>query len=714
MATKARTYTVTSGDTLWGISQHFDTDVETLARLNHLQGRQKHILSIGQVIVLPDAQDDVDTELTIRVLDLAFRPIKRPKLKLEFDAGHKELVGSDQGLVGPVKVLDHAKGLKVWFKELDGRYALIAEHEALPLGRKQLTLTSRRMLVRGKYWVEQGSGARASADVKREIQRTHPTPHIPVQPSSGSPAPGAKAGSSAASKPAAAPAATAPKPQQPQPVVKETRVDGGKPQQAVGAVFAEGNLHLSPANEKYRKLLLDISKKHALTPHALAALINAEASKLESGEWNANAQAGSSSAAGLTQFLNRTWLQVATDKRSAVKQKLKADHGYEQVNGQWQGDTYSIYGKKGKVKTDIKSAPVLALRFTPAYSIDAAAVYGLINLDYLADKGLNIAALAPEDKAKVMYLAHHEGAAGALDVIKGALTEERAAELLPIQVGAKKAKELAGRFGGKYAQAYPYWLYAYTDSKINVVNFMVKPDGLQPRTMSDIAKALNGQAAVKPKPKAAPAPSTPAQKPASSPTPAASSPAPGTVGGIGKLVNPLAVCTIRTAGLASARSATFGKVRNNNTKNHQGIDLAADSGTTIYAVANGKVISLSRAFTATSNIGAYVLLAVDVNDLPEKQRKHYQASYPNNKEVYFFYAHLSEIDAALDKPNGKFVTAGKALGKTGASGNAKGMTTIAKGGHLHFEVRHRTNDIGKGLGGRIDPLPFLVSYTMPK
>jgi hypothetical protein len=42
------------------------------------------------------------------------------------------------------------------------------------------------------------------------------------------------------------------------------------------------------------------------------------------------------------------------------------------------------------------------------------------------------------------------------------------------------------------------------------------------------------------------------------------------------------------------------------------------------------------------------------------------------------------------------------------------MNTVVKGGHLHFEVRHRAENVGKGLDGRIDPLPFLVNYTIPK
>lgn len=768
MSTEQDTHVVKSGDTLWGISHHYNVNIDQLARINNLHGKRRHMLQIGQLIKLPDG-DSTDTELSLRILDLAFRPIKRAKLRLEFDGKQVELVANEQGEVGPIEIHDHAKGIKVHFRGLDGEYALIADHETLPLGRKRLTLTSRKMVVHGKYWVEQGAQRKDSGDVRREIRNTHPAPHI--NPGEGRPAAirqgsGSATGSGrpAASgqgrnpKPtnAATPSASKPEPglwaritdaasdgfdwligndksaaaptvsssasakQEPRPVTTQTRVEGGKPQHAIGAVFAEGNLYLTPANEKYRKLLIAIARKHGLTPHALAALINAEASKLDSGEWNANARAGSSSAAGLTQFLNLTWLQVTTDRRSAVNQKLKADYGYEQVNGKWDGDAYSIHGKSGDKKTPIKSRLILPWRYIPEYSIDAAAVYGLINMESLREKGLGTSRLAPEDLAKVMYLAHHEGAAGAIKVIRGTLGDDKAKELLPIQVGDEKAAELFKRFKQDYDKAYTHWLYSYIDAKINVVAYMVKPDGLKPRSMAAIAAVLQGTPPPKPEPKSVQKPSRPRARGTSATKSGAAIPAKPTTlpsGGVGGAVgwhDPLSVNTIRTAGLASARSATFGKVRNNNTRNHQGVDLAANAGTSIYAVANGKVVNVSKGFKATTGYGATLVLSVDVKDLPDKQRKLYEAAQPDKDQIYFFYAHLSRIDVVLNKDGVCFVEAGKVLGTTGDSGNASGMSTIAKGGHLHFEVRHKNDDLGRGLVGRQDPLPYLANYTMPR
>ena len=701
MTLENQTYLVQKGDTLWGISRHFCTDVDTLANLNNLKGRVNYMLAIGQALKLPTTSASPDTDLTLCILDLVFRPIKCPELRLVFDGQTRDVTGSANGIAGPISIHDHARGLMVYFKGAGGQYDLIADHSTLPLGKKRLTVTSRQLLIRGRTLHERGVGVQRTQDLRRQIQQAHSNPHIGTRP----PVSGSTRTNGSPSTPTVVRVHaldTQRQTQPPQPVITETRVEGGKPQQAVGIVFAEGNLLLSPPNEKYRKILIASAKTHRVTPQILAALINAEASKLKTGEWNARAKAESSSAAGLTQFLAQTWLQVATDKRSAVNQMLKAKYGFEQVGGHWDEKRYSIFGKTGNGKTPIDSASVLALRYEPEFSIDAAAVYGLVNLDSLRQLGLNVDSLAPEDMAKLMYIAHHEGAAGAAAVLLGKQTEERAAELLPGQVGSAKSKELASRFGGHFVKAYQYWLYCYTDSKINVIAFMVKPGTAQSRSVADIAKALNGKH-----------PGVPAAKPASL-TPHKPSATTSGIGGAGKFFNPLKICVIRTALLASAKSATFGLVRNGGTRAHQGVDLAAEVGTTIYATASGKVILVSMAYSATAGFGASVLLQVDVNDLPALQRQHYLSLYPKNTMVFFFYAHLSRIDVVLGKDGTTPVEAGTLLGATGDSGNARGMNTVVKGGHLHFEVRHRTENVGKGLGGRIDPLPFLVNYTISK
>lgn len=167
--------------------------------------------------------------------------------------------------------------------------------------------------------------------------------------------------------------------------------------------------------------------------------------------------------------------------------------------------------------------------------------------------------------------------------------------------------------------------------------------------------------------------------------------------------NPLDKCVVRTARLSSRKAATYGRVRSGGTRNHQGIDFRAIPGVPIKAVANGKVTVINESYKSKENFGAYVVLECELNALPEPQKSYAKKNVKGNK-VWFFYAHLSQINT---KYKNKDVTAGTVLGKTGASGNARGMTTIASGAHLHFEVRHvSTGSPGRGLVGRFDPLPF--------
>jgi murein DD-endopeptidase MepM/ murein hydrolase activator NlpD len=147
-------------------------------------------------------------------------------------------------------------------------------------------------------------------------------------------------------------------------------------------------------------------------------------------------------------------------------------------------------------------------------------------------------------------------------------------------------------------------------------------------------------------------------------------------------MKPLKICKLRTAGLASVNSAKFGLVRKDakgNPRSHQGIDLQADAGTDVFAVADGLVVGINLGL---DGYGYTLNLKFD--------------------DKYAFYAHLSKVLVKV----GESVKAGKLIAFTGATGNAKGMDTIKKGGHLHFEIRVSQN-CGLGLTGRLDPLDFV-------
>ncbi|WP_406864452.1 transglycosylase family protein [Streptomyces sp. HUAS MG47] len=179
------------------------------------------------------------------------------------------------------------------------------------------------------------------------------------------------------------------------------------------------------------------------------------------------------------------------------------------------------------------------------------------------------------------------------------------------------------------------------------------------------------QAESKPKaqPKPQPAPETkPPAKPQTKPKPKAETPrqqAPK--------ARPASNPSSRTGTLhapVSARPGTaYGKAGSAwSSGYHTGVDFPVPTGTSVRAVAHGKVVSAGWA-------GAYG----------------YQIVIRHDDGRYSQYAHLS----ALNVRDGQRVGAGQRIARSGSTGNSSGP-------HLHFEVR-----TGPGYGSDIDPLAYL-------
>jgi murein DD-endopeptidase MepM/ murein hydrolase activator NlpD len=132
------------------------------------------------------------------------------------------------------------------------------------------------------------------------------------------------------------------------------------------------------------------------------------------------------------------------------------------------------------------------------------------------------------------------------------------------------------------------------------------------------------------------------------------------------------------------KSNTFGPdVRYNadgTPRAHQGIDLETDIGTDVKAVSEGEIVYINP---DKGDYGRYIILKFN------KEGETYYAQY----------AHLSETSVS----RGDKVSAGQIIGKTGDTGNAKGMTGCDL--HLHFEIRTKLWP-GRGVQDRVDPLPF--------
>ncbi|MEU4129391.1 transglycosylase family protein [Streptomyces wuyuanensis] len=101
---------------------------------------------------------------------------------------------------------------------------------------------------------------------------------------------------------------------------------------------------------------------------------------------------------------------------------------------------------------------------------------------------------------------------------------------------------------------------------------------------------------------------------------------------------------------------------------HTGVDFPVPTGTSVKAVAQGRVVSAGWA-------GAYG----------------YQIVIRHDDGKYSQYAHLS----ALTVREGQRVNSGQRIARSGSTGNSTGP-------HLHFEVR-----TGPGYGSDIDPLRYL-------
>ena len=212
-------------------------------------------------------------------------------------------------------------------------------------------------------------------------------------------------------------------------------------------------------NEVYRKHLLKAQEITGIDAAALAALIDAEAGKIkhgpQKGMWNPNASNSRSSAAGLTQFLDGTWLEMARKAGSFLNQVAKAKHLITELN--------AVASGRG-----IKKA-LLNLRFDPELAILSAAEYGFDNLKALARRGLIPHDVSDDEKARYMYLAHHEGPHGAVEFLKQINSHSR--RKLKTQVGASRADSLIAAAGGNVARAYRNWLNSYMDKKIQPGKF---------------------------------------------------------------------------------------------------------------------------------------------------------------------------------------------------------------------------------------------------
>lgn len=681
-------YIVKPGDTLWKICKTHGVNIDEVAKLNGFTPAQRAKIYPGQKIILAQEpapeHENCDSMITLRLIDIAGRPIKSATVQVEHDHLCRTLYATENGQIRDIKIVDITKGLVIKFKNIVDDFITIYNKTVAPIGEHTITLQSRSIKIKGSTASAEGNTQQTRKNLEQEIsQRAQPR-------------------NSDANNPKIVERNTTV-------FEKQIRMEGGKPTHIIAPIYTEGNLLLPPANEKYRQLILNAAKMHDFPPPGVAAIINIEARKKKTGEWDPDCQ-NSAGYAGLTQFGPAAWIDVANDKRSLLAERVKKD----------------------QLRIAKDNQAFLDLRFDPELSIDASMVYKRINLSALQKQyNINVDALSSADKVKIAYLAHHEGVTGAYAVIMNKQAAEDAEKNLAANFMAKNATHYGSRtqqidayvkkFRGFHTDAYR-WLLAQDliDVRLDLHPFTANRDRLaaQSRPLADIFISLGGKAVTPPKglasstasttPKTMPArppttSSTQKPTPARPPTTTAGTSQPGpTVAD--QWHDPLAVCRLRTKGLTSIRGATFGMVRNGGKRPHQGIDLAAEPGTPVFAVANGHIV-----FTRIDNQNSYgsvIALEVNIKDLPEPQRAYCAQHQSKDGTVIFFYAHLNSITEDILQKKTLSVAAGTMIGRSGCTGNAHAMTTVSKGAHLHFEVRN-SSVTSTGLTNRFDPLPLI-------
>ena len=206
-------------------------------------------------------------------------------------------------------------------------------------------------------------------------------------------------------------------------------------------------------NARYGGHLNSAAERTGIPAPALAAIIDAEAARGAGGAWNCHSRNPRSSAAGLGQFVTRTWI------------------GEAERSGTWLNAEAARRGwldGSGQVTASARSS-VLALRYDPEASIEATADYAAHNLERLRRSGIEVGDDVA-DIARSAYLAHHLGPGDAVRFLARGLDDGRAGRLLSAQIGASGASRRIADAGDASA-AHRSWLLSYVDRRIRPERF---------------------------------------------------------------------------------------------------------------------------------------------------------------------------------------------------------------------------------------------------
>lgn len=333
---------------------------------------------------------------------------------------------------------------------------------------------------------------------------------------------------------------TVPTPAPNQPIVGKTLNSVGQPVTVVVGPECPNpdGQRLGSRNNRYRVAILDAAKRLELIPQAICALIDCEAGKIrelipnldEKGNplkytkgkkkgqpicteirelWNANSGNPQSGAAGLTQFLASTWLSHVMKPGCYIHDQSVANGWVRQDTPPHGGKQWVFVLADGKTTTapyskrskDANVQACLAKRMDPTWSINAAADYGAANLKVLENNDFKLSALTDMDKAKMMYLMHHEGEGAGPAFISDTLGElkggkEGLKSKFGIQLGAggaKKAQEKIDDTKGDIEMAYRFWLATFIDGNFKGSEKYFCSNPMTVNSLSDLLVKVGGK-----------------------------------------------------------------------------------------------------------------------------------------------------------------------------------------------------------------------------
>lgn len=465
--------TILEGETLGQIARDYNCSVQELAEYNNI--KKPDLIYPGQIINIPqkhytlgegeEESNNNQCVLSFAFEDLVEKPIAGLKVKVITALGDVyEFVTDGLGKINDITAQAEVK-LKIYVSSGLGKIKEVASFTPQE-GRMSALISSPKVRVKGKSAALTGPAGNvenASAELNK---------------------------------------------------ITTGRDSQGKPRVHLNHVCPNSYDLTLGKNIIYWEHIIRASRRSTIIPQSIAAVINAEAAKYPGGVWRPtsvckdNASSTEqlvvykSSAAGMTQFLNGTWMSETLKEGTYLYEKaLEQGIVAEKPLLNKKGDVVKnkkgeiIYEKKFQISTDIwksldelnNDRSIMGItpypshatpnvqkwlnqRFDPEYAIMAAVDYGVANLAALKAAGYNIESLNDAEKAKIMYLTHHLGLKNAKRFIKNEITEDAAWRLLKAQVGSKSATVRGKKHGG-YVKAHREWLFFYINNNINLDGF---------------------------------------------------------------------------------------------------------------------------------------------------------------------------------------------------------------------------------------------------